>query len=382
MGPVAARRRHRHHGRAAAARLDAGERPAAALLRRAPGPLGGRGRPGPRRASASARFHLDPDGLAEQPGPGAVLSFASPQTTGRAAGEWCGFGAEGEMPPDQRPDDGRSLAFDSAPLAERLEILGAPVVELEIAADAPVALLAVRLCAVQPDGVSSLVTYGVLNLTHRDGPRVARAARARHASTACGVQLNDVATPFRRAAGSGLRSRPTTGRSSGRRRKACSCRCAPDRACSACRCGRRAARTSGFGRSTSVGGAEQPVQDPAPAADAPHRRGRPRHQRDRAHRAYGRVRRGADPHRADRHGPRLHVPQAPSDRRERPPVRPDGDRPEDHDAAHRLDRAGRVPQPPDRDGDNFQFSADLEAFEGDQLFARRTWRIAIPRLLG
>jgi hypothetical protein len=31
--------------------------------------------------------------------------------------------------------------------------------------------------------------------------------------------------------------------------------------------------------------------------------------------------------------------------------------------------------------ESFQFGADLEAFEGDQLFARRTWRLAIPRLL-
>jgi putative CocE/NonD family hydrolase len=135
-------------------------------------------------------------------GPAEVLSFASPQTTGRAAGEWCGFGAEGEMPPDQRPDDGRSLAFDSAPLAERLEILGAPAVELEIAADAPAALLVLRLCAVQPDGVSSLVSYGVLNLTHREGhewpeplePGTFYPVR---------VQLNDIAHAF--PAGSRIR---------------------------------------------------------------------------------------------------------------------------------------------------------------------------------
>ena len=41
------------------------------------------------------------------------------------------------MPLDQRPDDGRSLTFDTEPLAERLEILGAPVVELDLAADEP-----------------------------------------------------------------------------------------------------------------------------------------------------------------------------------------------------------------------------------------------------
>jgi hypothetical protein len=32
--------------------------------------------------------------------------------------------------------------------------------------------------------------------------------------------------------------------------------------------------------------------------------------------------------------------------------------------------------------ENFQFAADIEAYEGDQLFARRTWRVAIPRVLG
>src|SRR5207237_9104491 len=37
------------------------------------------------------------------------------------------------------------------------------------AADRPCALVAVRLCDVAPDGSSTLVTRGVLNLTHRDG---------------------------------------------------------------------------------------------------------------------------------------------------------------------------------------------------------------------
>jgi hypothetical protein len=85
------------------------------------------------------------------------------------AGEWCAFGAEGEMPLEQRPDDGRSLAFETDLLPERVEILGAPVVELDLAADEPDALLAVRLNDVQPDGTSTLVTYGLLNLTHREG---------------------------------------------------------------------------------------------------------------------------------------------------------------------------------------------------------------------
>jgi hypothetical protein len=124
-----------------------------------------------------------------------VLAFSSPQTTGLRAGEWCAFGAEGEMPLDQRPDDGRSLTFDTEPLAERTEILGAPVVELDLAVDEPSALLAVRLNDVWPDGTSALVTHGLLNLTHRDGHEQPESLtpgtfyRIR-------VQLNDIAHAF------------------------------------------------------------------------------------------------------------------------------------------------------------------------------------------
>ncbi len=50
-----------------------------------------------------------------------------------------------------------------------LEILGAPVLTVEVEADQPVAFLAVRLCHVGPDGSSRLVTRGLLNLTHRRG---------------------------------------------------------------------------------------------------------------------------------------------------------------------------------------------------------------------
>jgi hypothetical protein len=44
-----------------------------------------------------------------------------------------------------------------------------PVVELTLAADRPLAMIAVRLCDVAPLGPSSLVTRGTLNLTQRGG---------------------------------------------------------------------------------------------------------------------------------------------------------------------------------------------------------------------
>jgi len=116
------------------------------------------------------RWTLNPGRLDEAPGAETVIEVRSPQSIGLAAGEWCGF-AEGDAPTDQRDDDARSLTFDSTPLAERLEILGAPVALLELAVDRPQALLAARLNEVLPDGSSVRVTYGVLNLTLVPGRR-------------------------------------------------------------------------------------------------------------------------------------------------------------------------------------------------------------------
>lgn len=73
------------------------------------------------------------------------------------------------MPGEQTPDDRKSLLFDTAPLTADLGILGRPVAYIRVAADQPVAKLALRLCEVTPEGKSWLVTYGLLNLTHRYG---------------------------------------------------------------------------------------------------------------------------------------------------------------------------------------------------------------------
>jgi len=75
----------------------------------------------------------------------------------------------------------RSLVFETTPLDEPIEILGAPVVTLDVASDRPIANLVVRLCDVHPFGESLRVSYGVLNLTHRDGHEnpAALAVRAR-----------------------------------------------------------------------------------------------------------------------------------------------------------------------------------------------------------
>jgi len=72
------------------------------------------------------------------------------------------------MPIDQRREDGLALCFDTPPLDDDLTLLGAPELDLLVSVDQPHVNLAVRLCDVYPDGTSALMTYGVLNLSHRD----------------------------------------------------------------------------------------------------------------------------------------------------------------------------------------------------------------------
>jgi hypothetical protein len=118
------------------------------------------------------RMALNQDGLGTAAGPEAALALTSPQTVGLESGEympWFPFGPGADLPGDQRSEDAGSLVFDSPVLAERIEILGQAVATLELASDRPVALAAVRLCDLAPDGASTLVTRGIVNLAQRNG---------------------------------------------------------------------------------------------------------------------------------------------------------------------------------------------------------------------
>jgi predicted acyl esterase len=72
------------------------------------------------------------------------------------------------LPDDQRTDDALSLTYDWDPLSADLEIMGYPTLRLTVTSPVPVPYLSARLCDVFPDGVSALVTRGVLVLTHRE----------------------------------------------------------------------------------------------------------------------------------------------------------------------------------------------------------------------
>jgi putative CocE/NonD family hydrolase len=107
-------------------------------------------------------------GLAAKPTSGGRRHVGDP-LCGSESGAWCPYGRPTDFPPDQRGEDGRSLAFTTEPLAESIEILGRPVVALELSVDRPLALVAARVCDVSPEGRSLLVSRGLLNLTHREG---------------------------------------------------------------------------------------------------------------------------------------------------------------------------------------------------------------------
>ena len=98
-----------------------------------------------------------------------LLAVHSPQQTGVDAGRFLPIGNPGDLPPDQRAEDGRSVCFDTAPLTGRIEILGRPAVRLRLTCSAERANVIARLCDVAPDGSSTLVTRGVLNLQARAG---------------------------------------------------------------------------------------------------------------------------------------------------------------------------------------------------------------------
>lgn len=96
------------------------------------------------------------------------LSIRSPHTVGLAAGRWIAYGEGTDAPSDQRSEAGGSLIFDSQKLERFIDILGAPVLRLRVASDQTTAFVAAVLSEVLPDGSVTKLSYGLLNLTHRE----------------------------------------------------------------------------------------------------------------------------------------------------------------------------------------------------------------------
>lgn len=153
-------------------------------------------------------LHLNEGTLAAEPALGPAMVLSSPVTAGRDCGRYGGYGGSvPDMALDQRREDGLGLRFDTAPLGEDVEILGAAAIEVTATADVPQAFLVARLCDVAADCTSTLITWGALNLAHRGGSADPIPLTPGEPFTAR-IVLNDVGR--RLAAGSRLRLVLTT----------------------------------------------------------------------------------------------------------------------------------------------------------------------------
>jgi predicted acyl esterase len=92
------------------------------------------------------------------------MVFEPDGPVGAAKAEWLDL-----LPEEQSVDDARSLVFDSEPLTDDVEILGYPSLILELASDETQAAVTARLTEVSPTGESWLVSYGMVDLAHREG---------------------------------------------------------------------------------------------------------------------------------------------------------------------------------------------------------------------
>ena len=121
--------------------------------------------------SPMQEYFLNKDGLRDHRG-SVDITMSSPQDCGADAGEYCAIWLGPEMPGDQRRDDALSATWDTEILSNDIQITGAPTITLKLSSDQPTAQIAVRLNHIHPDGASTRITYGVLNLCHLGGHEV------------------------------------------------------------------------------------------------------------------------------------------------------------------------------------------------------------------
>lgn len=115
------------------------------------------------------------DGILGQTGMTAAADVKTNPICGRAFGEFFPFGfGPGELPDDQRHDDALSACFETETMANPLTLLGAPQLQVTVTSNQAFGQMVARLCDVAPDGASTLITFGILNLKFREGFDIAR----------------------------------------------------------------------------------------------------------------------------------------------------------------------------------------------------------------
>lgn len=114
-------------------------------------------------------LHMDQNGaLCHQKAPVGSVDYSADPRTGWTAGLW--HGATYGRALDQGFDDLHSLVFTTEPLTDALEVSGSPHVILHTAVDGSEdAQVVAKLCHVQPNGASELITSGWLRLRSEPG---------------------------------------------------------------------------------------------------------------------------------------------------------------------------------------------------------------------
>lgn len=148
----------------------------------------------PDQSVSYRELYLTPEGTSDVP-IGGEMSINSPQSLGMMSGDYMPLDADpgkAQMPGDQRTEDAGALCFDLPVQGDPFDIIGTCVAEFEVSTDAGNGLLAVRLCDVSPDGSSTLITYGIMNIAQRDG-REAQADVQPNTPYQLSLTLNDIA---------------------------------------------------------------------------------------------------------------------------------------------------------------------------------------------
>ena len=97
------------------------------------------------------------------------LEVNTPLTALANQGDWMSFALLGDFPGDQTLDEEGCAVFETPALEEGAALLGQPEVSLSVSADKTVAQLFVRLSDVDEKGHATLITRGFLALANRDG---------------------------------------------------------------------------------------------------------------------------------------------------------------------------------------------------------------------
>ena len=126
----------------------------------------------PNTRQSVKRWFIGNEQISDQPVSCSPVIIKSPLSCGLCSGEympWYTSGFSPQLPLDQRDDDARSVVFDGPILDKPLELLGTPSAKLSLTSSAPSGLIVARLCDLWPDGASTLISFGILNLAQREG---------------------------------------------------------------------------------------------------------------------------------------------------------------------------------------------------------------------